>query len=257
MGNWGIRFREPEGEAWKCPTCGLMVTYGHKCQVRATVQCEDCKAMLESGLEAYHKCPKKLERLKAEKIERRKQRAKERKESGITPRAKMIKPKELMIFTEVHVDGYTAWTVEVSVEKNPWMCRTCGLVWQTKHEAEDCGYSIENVFYHRKPHGDSYTKVYGASRVENGEPKGQYVRTITFTALRRLTPDAKPEEIAKWKAEDEKVEQKRDEFEFKREEDLTPGDMGYERIDPLEEQAVSAIYDPPQSESPSTDEWDQ
>lgn len=157
------------GEAWPCPNCRLMVTEGHTCQYREAVKCSDCNLMITK--DGSHKCPTIKERLKAEARERAKQRARERKEQNIKPTIKMLKPKEEMTFMEMSINGDFE---EVTVEKNPWQCLICGLVWQTKHEAEEC---------ESRGHVDNYTKRYGVRYVENGRPVGGY--EVVFKALRK------------------------------------------------------------------------
>src|SRR2546427_6539320 len=137
-GRWNIRRTEEEiGEAWTCPKCGLMVTEGHECQVRDAKKCEFCGLMVEVGND-QHKCPKKWEQIKAERKERRKQAAIERRKLNIKPIVKMIRPKEEMTFMEPMGSLESIHYEPVKVMKNPWECLGCGLVWQTKHEAEDC-----------------------------------------------------------------------------------------------------------------------
>lgn len=204
---WNTYHKKPEiGEAWKCPTCELMVTAGHKCQVRATVQCPDCRAMLEAGLEAKHHCPKKLERERVEREVQKKEnrriaaaKAAEKRASGLVTRIQMIKPKEEMTFMDI-VDVYSDGTgryEQVTVEKNPWKCRICGNVWQTEHEARDCAFERQSIgaFGTRVkfPHAKAYFKLYGARYFENGQPRGSNVREIEFTVMRVEDPEKLPE----------------------------------------------------------------
>jgi len=183
---------EQSDEAWKCPTCGLMITYGHICKVRETVQCVDCHAMLEKGLEDRHykNCPVRRERQKAERKQRATERREERKAKGVVGYIRRLPEKEHMIFMEPDEHGY--WE-EVEVEKYPWKCKICGLVWQTREDAERCPYLTDNPFCASKsPHYPMYQRMYGIRYVENGVPRGNPY-TIDFKAMRKEEPEKLPE----------------------------------------------------------------
>ncbi len=184
------RGRPDEEDAWKCPTCGFMITAGHICRVRPTVQCPDCRAMLEQGLEARHNCPTKLARLKAEKAQWAKERRDERKAKGLVSCVRKLPEKEEMTFMEPMLDGsYT----EVEVEKYPWKCKICGLVWQTREDAENCPYELKPPFCPVKPpHFPTYKRMYGVRYVENGSPRGN-IYTVDFKAMRKEEPEPLPE----------------------------------------------------------------
>lgn len=152
---------KPElGESWPCGSCGLMVTDGHICKARErdAMKCEYCGLMIT--VDGSHRCkkqpkPKRIKRTEPLKI-------------------KMLSPKEEMTFMDIRGSIDSTHYEEVTVEKNPWKCMECGLVWQTKHEAEEC---------EGRKHAESYTKRYGVRYVENGRPVGGY--EVTFKAIRK------------------------------------------------------------------------
>ena len=69
---------------------------------------------------------------------------------------------------------YTPEGVEYTIMKFYWKCIKCGLIWQTRHEAEEC----EN-----RGHKDSYQRVYGVTAIVNDKPVGGWI--ATFRAVRK------------------------------------------------------------------------
>jgi len=83
---------------------------------------------------------------------------------------------------------------EVEVEKNPWKCKICGLVWQTREDAENCPYLREGRFVPPKyAHQAYYSRIYGVRYVENGIPRGPNIHQIDFNAMRKEEPEKLPE----------------------------------------------------------------
>lgn len=186
---WG---RPQIEETWVCPTCGLMVTEGHRCQYRETVQCPDCRSILEKGLEDRHfkYCPNRITREKAERAKASKEHRESMKAQGLVSYVRRLPAKEPMVFMEPYIDGH--WE-EIEVEKYPWKCKICGLVWQTRRQAENCPILVEFSFVKPKsPHAPIYQRMYGVRYVENGQPRG-HIYTVDFKAMRKEAPEALPE----------------------------------------------------------------
>jgi hypothetical protein len=146
--------------------------------------------MLEKGLEQKHSCLQKRARIKAEKAQKAKERREKVKKEGLVSYVRKLPEKESMVFMEPMLDGsYT----QMRTEKYPWKCKICGLIWQTREDAESCPYTRDNPFMRPKPpHGASYTRLYGVRYVENGVPRGN-LREIAFHAMRKEDPEALPE----------------------------------------------------------------
>lgn len=87
-------------------------------------------------------------------------------------RAQMLE-KALVTLMEPDLRSDAILWREVEVEKHLWRCMECGLVWQMRHEAENCS---------KRGHKPSYVRGYGG-RVENGVY--QPAATYTFHAVRR------------------------------------------------------------------------
>jgi len=148
--------------------------------------------MLEKGQEGRHFkiCEKRKVRVHAEKLQRAKDARDKRKSEGKVSYLRKLPEKEEMTFMEPMLNGdYQPY----QIEKFPWKCKICGLVWQTREDAERCPLLTENPFVHAKPpHAPVYQRMYGVRYVENGVPRGNPY-TIDFKAMRKEEPEPLPE----------------------------------------------------------------
>lgn len=95
-------------------------------------------------------------------------------------------------FMEPYQDGSFVATSKVGYA---WRCDDCGLVWDRKHYAENCG---------RRQHVAHWRRGYGATMILNGVPN--YKGFIEVDAIRReslnaLCPPNDPELVKLYKAQ--------------------------------------------------------
>lgn len=99
----------------------------------------------------------------------------------MTPISAKIAMKEkakVTIMEPLFVGDQSVTWKETEIVKNLWQCVACGLVWQMKHEAENC---------EKRGHKPSYIRYYGG-RFENGVHVGG--KQIPFYAVRKEKPSA-------------------------------------------------------------------